>query len=60
MCGRLVFRHCFFMNVVLGVLFFEEKTMILRCTYEGIDMFVDDWKINPTSLLRGHGNQEIV
>ncbi len=25
-----------FMNVELGVLFFDEKTTILRCTYEGI------------------------
>jgi hypothetical protein len=48
------------MNFELGVLFFDKKTMILSCTYEGIGMFVDDWKINPISLLGGHGNQKIV
>jgi hypothetical protein len=50
----------FFMNFELGVLFFDKKTIILSCTYEGIGMFVDDWKINPISLLVGHGNQKIV
>jgi hypothetical protein len=34
--------------------------MILSCTYEGIGIFVDNWKINLISLLRGHGNQKIV
>ncbi len=50
----------FFMNFELGILFFDKKTMILSCTYEEIGMFVDDWKINPISLLGGHGNQKIV
>jgi hypothetical protein len=59
MCGRLVFRHCFFMNFELGVLFFDKKTTILSRTYEGIGMFVDNWKINPISLLGGHGNQKL-
>jgi hypothetical protein len=44
------------MNFELGILFFDKKTTI----YEGIGMFVDDWKINPISLLGGHGNQKIV
>jgi hypothetical protein len=44
------------MNFELGVLFFDEKTTILSRTYEEIGMFVDDWKINPISLLGGHGN----
>jgi hypothetical protein len=44
------------MNFELGVLFFDKKTMILSRKYEGIGMFVDDWKINPISLLGGHGN----
>jgi hypothetical protein len=30
------------------------------CTYEGIGKFVDDWKINPISLLGGHGNKKMV
>jgi hypothetical protein len=30
--------------------------MILSRTYEGIGMFVDDWKINLINLLGGHGN----
>jgi hypothetical protein len=57
-CDRAVFP--FFMNFELGVLFFDKKTTILSCTYEGIGMFVDDWKINPISLLGGHGNRKIV
>jgi hypothetical protein len=44
------------MNFELGVLFFDKKTAILSRTYEGIDMFVDNWKINPINLLGGHGN----
>jgi hypothetical protein len=48
------------MNFKLGVLFFDKKTTILIHTYEGIGMFVDDWKISPISLLGGHGNQKIV
>jgi hypothetical protein len=44
----------------LGILFFDKKTTILSCTYEGIGMFVGDRKINPISLLGGHGNQKIV
>jgi hypothetical protein len=48
------------MNFELGVLFFDKKTMILSHTYEGIGIFVDDWKIHPISLLGGHGNQKIV
>ncbi len=48
------------MNFELGVLFFDEKTTILSRTYEGSGMFVDDWKINPISLLGGHGNQKIL
>jgi hypothetical protein len=28
--------------------------------YEGIGIYVDDWKINPISLLEGHGNRKIV
>jgi hypothetical protein len=44
----------------LGVLFFNKKTTILSRTYEGIGMLVDNWKINPISLLGGHGNQKIV
>ncbi len=31
----------------------------MRHTYEGIGMYVDNWKINPISLLRGRGNREI-
>ncbi len=46
------------MNFDLGILFVDEKTTILSCTYEGIGMFVDDWKINPISLLECHGNQK--
>ncbi len=34
--------------------------MILSRAYEEIGMFVDDWKINPISLLGGHGNRKIV
>jgi hypothetical protein len=60
MCGQIVFRRCFFMNFELGILFFDKKTTILSRTYEGIDMFVDNWKINPISLLEGHGNRKIV
>jgi hypothetical protein len=56
MCGQLVFCYCFFMNFELGVLFFDKKTTILSCTYEGIGMFVDNWKINLISLLGGHSN----
>ncbi len=48
------------MNFELGALFFDEKTTIFSHTYEGIGMFVDDWKINPISLLGGHGNRKIV
>ncbi len=48
------------MNFELGVLFFDKKTMILSRTYEGIGMFVEDWKIKQISLLGGHGNQKIV
>jgi hypothetical protein len=44
------------MNFELGVLFFNKKTTILSHTHEGIGTFVDDWKINPISLLGGHGN----
>jgi hypothetical protein len=44
----------FIMNFELGILFFDKKTTILSRTYEGIGMFVDDWKINPISLLGGH------
>jgi hypothetical protein len=50
----------FFMNFELGILFFDKKTTIFSRTYEGIGIFFDDWKINPISLLRGHGNQKIV
>jgi hypothetical protein len=32
----------------------------MRHTYEGIGIYVDDWKINPISLLGGHGNKKIV
>ncbi len=49
-----------YMNFELGVLFFNKKTTISSCTYEGIGMFVEDWKINPISLLGGHGNQKTV
>jgi hypothetical protein len=48
------------MNFELGVLFFNKKTTILSRKYEGIGMFVDDWKINPISLLGGHSNRKIV
>ncbi len=41
----------FFMNFELSVLFFDKKTMILSRTYDGIGIFVDDWKI-----LGGRGN----
>jgi hypothetical protein len=34
--------------------------MILSSAYEGIGMFVDDWKINLISLLGGHGNRKRV
>ncbi len=50
----------FFMNFELGILFFDKKAMILSRTYEGIGMFVDNCKINPISLLGGHGNRKIV
>jgi hypothetical protein len=46
------------MNFELGVLFFNKKTMILSRTYEGIGIFVDNWKINPIILMGGHGNQK--
>jgi hypothetical protein len=48
------------MNFELGVLFFDEKTTIWGRTFEGKGMFVDNWKINPISLLGGHGSQKIV
>jgi hypothetical protein len=48
------------MNIELGILFFDKKTTILSRTYKRIGMFVDNWKINPISLLGGHGNQKIV
>jgi hypothetical protein len=32
----------------------------MRHTYEGIGIYVDDWKINLISLLGGHGNRKIV
>jgi hypothetical protein len=48
------------MNFELGVIFFDKKTTILSHAYEGIGMFVDDWKINPISLLGGHGDRKIV
>jgi hypothetical protein len=48
------------MNFELGVLFFDKKTTILSRTYEGIGIFLDNRKINPISLLGGHGNQKIV
>jgi hypothetical protein len=48
------------MNFELGVLFFDKKTTILSSKYEGIGMFVDDWKINLISLLGGHGDRKIV
>jgi hypothetical protein len=35
-------------------------TANMRRTYEGIGIYVDDWKINPFSLLVGHGNRKIV
>jgi hypothetical protein len=60
MCGQLAFCHCFFINFELGILFFDKKTTILSRTYEGIGMFVYDWKINPIGLLGGHGNEKIV
>jgi hypothetical protein len=50
----------FFYEFELGILFFDKKTTILSCTYEGIGMFVDNWKINPISLLGGHGNRKKV
>jgi hypothetical protein len=48
------------MNFELGLLFFDKKTTILSHTYKGLGMLLDDWKINPISLLGGHGNQRIV
>jgi hypothetical protein len=48
------------MNFELGILFFNKKTTILSHTFEGIGIFVDDWKINLITLLGGHGNQKIV
>ncbi len=54
------FAVFFIMNFELGVLFFDKKTTILSRTYEGIGMFLDDWKINLISLLGGHGNRKIV
>jgi hypothetical protein len=42
-----------FMSFVLGVLYFDKKTTIFSCTYEGIGIFVEDWKINLISLLAG-------
>jgi hypothetical protein len=48
------------MNFELGIVFFDEKTPFLSHTCERIGMFDDDWKINPISLLGGHGNQKIV
>ncbi len=48
------------MSFELSVLFFNKKTSILSCTYEGIGIFVDDWKINLICLLGGHGNRKIV
>jgi hypothetical protein len=44
------------MNFELGILIFDKKTTVLSLTYEGIGMFVDDWKINPISLLGGYDN----
>jgi hypothetical protein len=35
-------------------------TANMRRTYEGIGIYVDDWKINPIGLLGGHGNRKIV
>ncbi len=35
-------------------------TANMRQTYEGIGMYVDDWKINPISLLGAHGNRSLV
>jgi hypothetical protein len=32
----------------------------IRCTYEGIGIYVDDWNIHPISLLGGHGNRKII
>jgi hypothetical protein len=32
----------------------------MRHIYEGIGIYVDDWKINPISLLGGHNNRKIV
>ncbi len=60
MCGWLVFCRCFFYEFWAERLIFWQKTTILSRTYEGIGMFVDDWKINPISLLGGHGNQKRV
>jgi hypothetical protein len=31
----------------------------MRRTYEGIGIYVDDWKINLISLLRGPGNRKM-
>ncbi len=54
------FAIVYFMNFELGILFFNKKTTILSHTYEGIGIIVNNWKINPISLLGGHGNQKIV
>ncbi len=54
------FAIVFFINFELGVLFFDKTTTILSRTYEGISMFIDNWKINPISLLGCHGNRKIV
>ncbi len=35
----------FFMNIELGILFFDKKTMIFSCTYKGIGMLMVNWKI---------------
>ena len=40
--------------------FLTKKSTISSGTYEGIGMFVDNWKINLISLLGGHGNRKIV
>jgi hypothetical protein len=44
MCGWLVFCRCLFYEFELVVLFFDKKTTILSHTYEGIAIFVDNWK----------------
>jgi hypothetical protein len=48
------------MDFELGVLFFDKNKQYFSCTYEGIGIFVGDWKIHPISLLGGHGNQKKV